>query len=174
MIVILFSCRNSKYEAILDAETPGSEADYSAEKRLNRLVAEVESLQSLEGKYIGIEGRPSSQKQYPPELAKFGDTASLVLLTNHKNPLVRVLSFEALHLKGYKGLKKILVDHLTDTSTYWVFAGCLVTPQPVNLSMLNLIEDQLYSHEILSFKARIKESFEGAWWYRRMFFPELY
>jgi hypothetical protein len=161
VMIILCSCRNSDHNPILDVEVPGSGPQYSRVDRLARLVDEIASLDVLEGPFIGNEHFPSTQKDYARELVNFEDTASLVQLTNHKKPTVRIMSFKALKAIEYPELKKIFIEHLSDTGSYMLFSGCLILPERVNQTMFYTIASELNEFELVSFETRIKESLKG-------------
>ncbi len=158
--VSFISCKNQTSISAIDAELPiQPNVSDSLKKRtsLDLLIEQISKLENLDDKYIGIEGRPSSQPDYSTELLKLTNTDKLLQLTEHKNPLVRFLSFKALHTKSYPELVSVLKKHITDNETFQLFAGCSITPEPVNLSMYNLVKYQLTSKERSSLGKQLKE-----------------
>lgn len=159
--LFLFSCKNKTNLYIEKVELPEQLADVPDSLRkiqaLDQLVVEITKLERLEGKYVGYAGLPSTQRDYSQELLKLADTNYLLRLTSHRNPIVRVISFEVLVAKGFFTIKNVFKDHIEDNETYLSYGGCLITPMPVNLRMYNTIKDQLTSEEKAHFGKLIIE-----------------
>ncbi|HTH31417.1 MAG TPA: hypothetical protein VL946_08700 [Lacibacter sp.] len=150
ILAIFFSCKNkqNKIDALIDAaETTPAMANIPdsvrKKQRLDHLVFEITSLERLEGRYIGIDGHKSNQTDYAGELGKLADTNYLSKLTTHSSPYLRVVAFQALLDNNYSQIEEIFRQHLNDNSTYQLYSGCLITPEPVNLTMFNLLRYKL-------------------------------
>lgn len=126
---------------------------------LNNLIQEISALDCLEAKHIGIEGRESKQVDYLGTLKKWSDIDELVKLTDHKNPLVRTLAFQALIDSKHNGLEEIFKKHLKDSQTYNYHSGCVVEPVPVNIAFYQSIYSTLSPAKANYFKQELlKES----------------
>ncbi len=155
------SCKSKSYSYILDAEPPTptyikSHPSYQTQA-VDNLVIEISNQNRLEGKHIGIDGHLSKQRDYVQELIRLADTSLLIKLTSHKNPIVRVVSFDALAAKAFTKSKDVFEDHIEDNETFKLLAGCLSTAEPVNLRMYSTIKNRLTRSERIRFGKLLKE-----------------
>jgi hypothetical protein len=70
------------------------------------------------------------------------DTAKLVLLTNHKNPVLRVYSFWGLCMKKYPRYRTIIERHVNDKQMFKYNQGCIGSYEKVNEFYLLLVDPE--------------------------------
>ena len=155
------SCKSKSYSYILDAEPPLptniKPPPSNQTQEVENLVNEICYQYRFEGKHIGIDGHLSTQRDYVQELIRLADTSLLIKLTSHRNPKVRVVSFDALAAKSFAKSKDVFKHHIEENETFELSAGCLGTPEPVNLLMYSTIKNRLTRSERLHFGKLLKE-----------------
>jgi hypothetical protein len=65
--------------------------------------------------HIGIVGQESPTQKSLEKLSK-KDTALLIEITRHLNPVIRCYAFRALINKGYKNILPLVIEHIQDTA----------------------------------------------------------
>ncbi|GEM_PF-4173427 len=109
-----------------------NETKSSFDKTLNERITEIETLQDYE--YFVTYFPDSIQARYyrneNPKLTYhpyryLRDTATveeLLILTDWNNPFVRLYAFSSLEKRDYSGLYQIILDHLCDTTEFYVLS----------------------------------------------------
>jgi hypothetical protein len=139
-------------EIVISKEMASLSDSMMNEIALTDLVNNITSEKQLESDYKGIGGVKSSQPKYLTLLLRWANTKQLVRLTSNSNPLVRILSFEALKEKKYPELKNIFREHLFDQQTYQYQSGCEVGNRPVNISFYKSIYSGLSKTDLTYYK----------------------
>jgi hypothetical protein len=172
IFIYIHSRKNSTIinKIVIPKETTNISDSMMNEIALIDLVNNITSEKRLESDYKGIEGVKSSQPKYLTLLIKWANFKQLVRLTSNSNPLVRILSFEALKEKKYPDLKNIFREHLFDQQTYQYQSGCDVGNRPVNISFYKCIYSELSKSDLTYYKNTLLKQY-GANYFNYLTFP---
>ena len=140
------------------------------------LIDSIIKFNAYEGQYEGLTGDTTEQWHYFTEFSKRYSENELIQLCNHQNPVIRCLAFQALADNCSSNVYGILIDHLSDTTEFERFYGCLGGTDRITDNFLdavgydkesptkfNLTEEQFnYIDSVLLFREEIKmKSFLG-------------
>ena len=89
------------------------------------LVDSITKFGAYEGQYEGSTGDITEQWRYFEEFAKRYSEQELTALCKHQNPLIRCFAFHALADHRSSKVFDILLDHLSDTTEFERFYGCI-------------------------------------------------
>ncbi|MDF2187966.1 hypothetical protein [Paraflavitalea sp. CAU 1676] len=92
------------------------------------------------GNCVGIACSPSEQWEYCKVLVDEFTDDKLVQLCEHRNPVVRLYSFEALQEKCSDRVYGVLLKHLTDTAGFLQIGGCLGVKTTVGKEFLSRVD----------------------------------
>lgn len=134
------------------------------------LLDSIIKFNAYEGQYEGLTGDTTEQWRYFTEFSKRYSENELIQLCNHKNPIIRCLAFQALADNCSSNVYGILIDHLSDTTEFERFYGCLSGTDRITDNFLdavgynkesptkfNLTEEQFnYIDSVLLFREEIK------------------
>ena len=159
--LLLQSC-NVKRDSLIDemilTEKVGKQSDSAhTDIELMALVWNIANSGSVKSEYISFDGRKSNQPDYSLMLTAVADTNQLLKLTNHGSGLVKYFAFQALQRSGYKSLRKVFLDHLSDKQTYLSYGGCIQTNVPINVTYLYFMSSSLTLSEFEYYKNEIRK-----------------
>lgn len=134
------------------------------------LIDSLLKFNTYEGRYEGRTGDTTEQWHYFTEFSKRYSENELIQLCNDQNPVIRSLAFQALADNCSFKVYDILIDHLSDTTEFGRFYGCLSGTDRVTDNFLdavgydketptkyNLTDEQFnYIDSILLFRDEIK------------------
>ncbi|MFC0776369.1 hypothetical protein [Terrimonas alba] len=134
------------------------------------LIDSIIKFNAYEGQYEGLTGDTTEQWHYFTEFSKRYSEKELTQLCNHQNPLIRCLAFQALADNCSSNVYDILLNHLSDTTEFERFYGCLGGTDRVTDNFLdavgydketptkfNLTEEQFnYIDSVLLYRDEIK------------------
>lgn len=106
---------------------------------LQPIIDSLASYNSVDDEGVGYGGIKSSTYKDFERLMEMSTNDELVRLTDHRVAAVRVYAFWALAKKKNPKVKDILANHLSDTSRFVYFSGCLISEEQVNQFYLNLL-----------------------------------
>jgi hypothetical protein len=124
---------------------------FSAEQirpEIKAIVNKLEEKNMLYGPAVGYGGVKDEQWTNFEELLKNAGTDELIILTKHKNPVIRCYAFWGLVEKRDKGCYQILLNHLTDSESVTTFFGCVISGQMVGDVFLQLMNPAFYDEDV--------------------------
>ncbi len=94
---------------------------------------------AYEGQYEGLTGDTTEQWHYFIEFANRYAEKELIELCTHENPLIRCFAFQALADNCSSNVYSILIDHLSDTTEFKRFYGCMSGTDRVTDNFLDAV-----------------------------------
>ncbi|GAB2818132.1 hypothetical protein [Ferruginibacter profundus] len=161
----LYACSFHRNEAINDFFEKGSGLGDTSKlsfiflsdplaykENIQNIVIAIADNNRLDGPVVGYGGIRSDQYKRYEMLAKYATDSSLINLTNHKNPVVRVYAFDALIKRNYWALRLVFWEHAKDNEKLQALQGCIGYYTTVSESMTSALE--YYEHQKKSGKRK--------------------
>lgn len=134
-----------------------------------KVARKISKYPSVDRGPVGFSAELTKQYERSMYLREEATDNELIALTNHKNPKVRAYAFEALVVRHHKEVRKILEDHISDTTTFKIRSGCMSSVERINFHFLRLLTPsvlektsplKLTRSEAEAIKARMVEAIE--------------
>jgi hypothetical protein len=125
---------NSKKQRIINGMRQSSEDQksyFANEDELNRLIALLDNSSDLEAEHIGFTGKKSGSFLIFKRLSLMASDTTLIRLTHHKNPKIRVYSMWALTNNNKSLALQQLKQLIDDKETVYYTSGCTTMPLQV-------------------------------------------
>jgi hypothetical protein len=103
------------------------------------LANKISKYKTVDDRVVGFAGVASEQYKRFYSLTQLAIDDELISLTDYKNEKVRAYAFWALAKRNYKDIKTILEKHLSDTTSFDFFQGCIQSPQRINYFFLDIL-----------------------------------
>lgn len=150
LLAVLFSCHQKE----------GSPLD----KQIGLLtypshpVNQIAAYGRVDDGYIGIGNSESQQYKRYKILTTYSES-TLLTLTKHESPVVRVYAFDALLERNSHHVLSVFKDHINDSASFNTLSGCIgSTRRRVNRYLYSRIRDILSKKEQIEYSAQFPES----------------
>lgn len=101
----------------------------------------------IHGSYVGFSGETTRQYENFIRLSQLACPDELLLLTSHKNAVVRAYAFWALARQQYEELEQVLLEHARDEALVREVQGGMVTQVPLIDFMQWVVDPELLDTE---------------------------
>jgi len=124
----------------------------------------ITSYQRVESRVGGFGAINSPQYLRYVWLSENATTSQLLELLNNPSAVVRVYAFWALKTRNYPNIKKIVLDHLDDTLSFFLQQGCDQYDLRVNVYLLKLSRNLFTDAEFEKHLTLISKSYRKQDW----------
>lgn len=132
LLIILATVSSCKFDS---AETGNKFKNTSKAALIDSLL----KFNAYEGRYEGLTDDTTEQWHYFVEFASRYSEKELTALCSHQNPLIRCFAFQALADNCSPNVYSILIEHLSDTTEFERFYGCIGGTDRVTDNFLNAV-----------------------------------
>lgn len=116
-------------------------------EHIGAIVDSLARVNEIHGSYVGFSGETTRQYEHFIQLSELACPEELLLLTSHKNAVVRAYAFWSLARQQYEGLEKVLLEHARDEALVREVQGGMVTTVPVIDFMQWVVDPDLLDTE---------------------------
>lgn len=116
-------------------------------EHIGEIVDSLAIVNEIHGSYVGFSGETTRQYKNFIRLSQLACPDELLLLTSHKNAVVRAYAFWALARQQYADLEQVLLDHARDEALVREVQGGMVTQVPLIDFMQWVVDPDLLDTE---------------------------
>lgn len=111
----------------------------------------------VDDRYIGI-GNSESQQYKRYKILTTYNESTLLTLTKHESPVVRVYAFDALLERNSHHVLSVFKDHINDSASFNTLSGCIGSTRKVNRYLYSRIRAILSKKEQIEYSAQFPEN----------------